>query len=713
MVNLSPQSDNNEGFLGVLKTLNSRMPSANLALPIGVVAILFVLLIPMPTWLLDISFSISIMLSVLVLMVVIFVESPAELSSFPTILLIVTMLRLALNVASTRLILSHGNQGSDAAGAIIHAFGSFVVQGNYVIGAIVFAILVIINFIVLTKGAGRIAEVAARFALDAMPGKQMAIDADLSAGYINDQEAKKRREALATESAFYGAMDGASKFVRGDATAGILITFINIIAGMIIGVAQKDLTFAQAAHNYTLLTIGDGLVSQVPALIVSTAAGILVTKSGISGETQSAIVKEFSGHSGALFMAMGLLLAMGLIPEMPLMPFFLMAALCGGAGYYIYRSDQNNKKEKALEEEIVQTQQLPPETELPEYTIASALHIDLIRIELGYSLLELLSDIADYKLTDQIKSLRRQLASDMGFILPSVRIQDNLQLPENTYVIRIKEIEEGRGDLYPNRFLLINPSGQEIPMEGEHTVEPTFGMPAMWISADDRDKAIFDGYTVVDPATVIITHLTEILKKNMPDLLSYGETQKLINELPEDEKKIADYLIPEKVSIGVIQRILQSLLAENVSIRDLPTILEGVSDLYGQTSNVVNIIEHIRTKLSRQISYANINNQGILSTVILSPEFEEIFREHTVNINDNIQLNMPPSRIKEFVEKINRAYHELAEQGVEDPVLLVAPNIRFVVRSLVERFRPQTIVMSQAEVHVSVQLETLFVIEAN
>ena len=446
----------------------------DIALALGVVAILVVLILPMPSWMLDLCLAISMTLSVLVLMTVLFISRPLDFSSFPTVLLIATMLRLALNLASTRLILAHGHEGTDAAGKVIEAFGNFVMGGNFVIGIIVFGILVIVNFIVITKGSGRIAEVSARFSLDAMPGKQMAIDADLSAGLIDEAEARQRRKELEDESNFFGSMDGAAKFVRGDAIAGILITFINIIGGIIIGLAQMDLTLTEAGHSYTLLTIGDGLVSQIPALIVSTGAGLLVSKSGVTGSADKALFGQLGGYPKALGLSGFLMLALALLPGIPMVPFLTLAAVAGGLAWLTSRQQQQ-EVEQQIEAERVEAEEIP----VAEEPIANSLQIDYVRLELGYGLLTLISGEGGQQLTDQIKALRRQLAQEMGFVLPSVRIQDNLQLPANTYVLRVKEIEAGEGDLRPNMLMVMDPRGEPIGLTGEETTEPTFGLPAM------------------------------------------------------------------------------------------------------------------------------------------------------------------------------------------------------------------------------------------
>ncbi|MCM2344145.1 MAG: flagellar biosynthesis protein FlhA, partial [Alphaproteobacteria bacterium] len=481
----------------------------DIAFAFGIILILMFMLIPMPTWLVDAGLSISITFSILILMTVLFIKTPLEFSTFPTILLVSTALRLGLNIASTRLILENGHTGTDAAGHVIEAFGSFIIRENYIIGGIVFAILVIVNFVVITKGSGRIAEVAARFTLDAMPGKQMAIDADLSAGLIDENQAKERRSKLEQESSFFGAMDGAAKFVRGDAIAGLLIVFINVVAGIVIGAVMHDMSLAEAATNYTTLTIGDGLVTQIPALIISVGAGLLVSKAGVDGAAETVVFQQFSRYPRAMMMSSLVLFAIGLLPAIPAGPFFLLGALIGGGSWVIMRQQKQDEQKKT---DIVTKQ--TKAAAVAEEPISKALAMDTIRLELGYGLLPLVQGEGGNKLTDQIKGLRRQLAEDMGYILPAVRIQDNLQLPANSYVVRIKEIEAGRGDVRPGMMMCMDPNGDAISLPGENTVEPTFGLPAMWIDEPYREEAHFRGYTVVDAPTVITTHITEIIKDN-------------------------------------------------------------------------------------------------------------------------------------------------------------------------------------------------------
>ena len=673
---------------------------SDLALSLGVVAILVVLILPMPKWLLDISLAISMTFSVLILMTVLFIARPLEFSSFPTILLIATMLRLSLNLASTRLILANGHEGTDAAGAVIQAFGSFVMGGNFVIGIIVFAILVLVNFVVITRGSGRIAEVSARFSLDAMPGKQMAIDADLSAGLINETEARARRKELEDESNFFGAMDGAAKFVRGDAIAGLLITFINVIGGVIIGTSQQGLTLSEAFDTYTLLTVGDGLVSQIPALIVSVGAGMLVSKAGITGTAHEAVFGQLGGQPKALWLATVLTVALALLPGVPMLPFFGMALVTGGIAYHLHRKSENKRLAQ-----VARDREQAKAVATPEEPISSALHIDRIRLELGYGLLSLISTDGGPSLTTQIKGLRRQLAGELGFVMPSVRIQDNLQLPANTYVIRLKEIVAARADVRPNMLLVMDPRGETITLPGEATTEPTFGLPALWMEPSHREEALFKGYTVVDCQTVITTHLTEIIRDQLPELLSYAETQKLLDELDKDNQKLVADLIPNQISVGGLQRVLQNLLAERVSIRDLPTILEGVAEATAVTRNINAISEHVRARLARQISAANTGENGYIPLITLSPAWEQAFAESIIGEGEDRQLAMAPSKLQEFIGAVRQTFERHAMTG-ESPVLLTSPGIRAYVRSIVERFRPATPVMSQNEIHPKARIKT-------
>jgi flagellar biosynthesis protein FlhA len=674
---------------------------SDLGLAIGMMAILVVLILPLPTWMLDICLAFSLSLSILIMMTAVFVRKPLEFSAFPTVLLVTTMMRLALNLASTRLILSHGNEGTAASGLVIQAFGKLIMQGNFVIGLIIFAILVIVNFVVITKGSGRIAEVAARFTLDSMPGKQMAIDADLSSGLINENEARARRKKVEEESNFFGAMDGASKFVRGDAVAGLMIVGINVVGGIIIAVAQKGMSFIDATQTFTLLSVGDGLVSQMPALIVSTAAGLMVSKAGVEGATDKALMSQFSFYPQALGMASAV---MGIVAVLPGMPTFVFAAISAGVGtlaWYAYKQKDQTRVAELAQEEKAKSDSTPKEE-----PIATALALDLLRIELGYGLLPLINDVKGHRITDQIKALRRQLAQEMGFVMPSVRILDNMQLGANEYAIRVKEVESGRGELFPGSFLVMDPKGAPIDLPGTHTTEPAFGLPATWVSQALREEASFRGLTVVDPGTVLTTHLTEVLKSHMAELLSYAETKKLLDELPAEHKKLVEDLIPAQISITGIQRVLQTLLSERVSIRDLPTILEGIAEAVGHTKNALYITEHVRARLARQLCNQHIAAGGYLPLVALSPAWEQAFAESIIGQGEDRQLAMAPSQLQQFIQTMRDRFDEAGQRG-DVPVLLTSPQVRPFVRSIVERFRPQTVVMSQNEIHASVRLRTL------
>jgi len=677
----------------------------DLTLAFGVLTILVVLILPLPAMVLDLFLAVSITLSVLILMTSLFIQAPLEFSAFPTVLLISTMLRLSLNMASTRLILSHGHEGSAAAGHVIQAFGSFVMSGNFVIGIIVFTILVIVNFVVITKGSGRIAEVAARFHLDSMPGKQMAIDADLSAGLIDEQTAKKRRKELEDESGFFGAMDGASKFVRGDAVAGLLIVFINIIGGIIIGVAQQGLSFSDAARSYTLLTVGDGLVTQVPALIVSTAAGLLVSKAGVSGAADKAMMKQFSGYPQALGMSSGVMLVLAMVPGIPMIPFLLLSA---GAGALALKARHRNTHVKAEEARAAAAPaEAAAAAAAEEEPISTALKIDDLKIELGYALLPLVNGPdGNDRLTDQIKALRRSLAIEMGFVMPAVRILDNVQLEANTYVIKIKEVDAGSGRVWANQFMVMDPAGNQVTVPGTHTTEPTFGLPATWVDASLKEEASLKGYTVVDAATVLSTHLTELLKGNMSDLLSYGEVQKLLKDLPKEQGELVKDIVPGQITVSGIQRVLQLLLAERISIRDLSTILEGIADALAFSRNPAVIAEHVRARLARQICAQNTSINGYLPLIALSAKWEQAFAESIVGTGEERSLAMQPSKLSEFMTATRDRFEQAAREG-ENPVLVTSAAVRPFVRSLVERFRAQTTVLSQAEIHPRAKLKTV------
>ncbi|PJI87845.1 flagellar biosynthesis protein FlhA [Sphingomonas koreensis] len=685
----------------VSETLARLGPGRDLALALGVTGIIAMLILPMPGWLLDLGLALSITASVLILMTALFIDKPLQLSSFPTILLIVTMLRLGLNLASTRLILGHGHEGHHAAGGVIAAFGEFLMGGETVIGLTIFAILIVINFVVITKGAGRIAEVGARFSLDAMPGKQMAIDADLNAGTITEAQAKERRAEVEAESGFYGAMDGASKFVKGDAIATLLITAINIVVGLIIGVAIHGVPFGEAFETYTILTVGEGLVSQIPALVVSIAAGLLVSKGGIAGKTGAALGEQLGRYPKAFGVVAALMLALALMPGLPFAPFALFGGICGWLAWSMSKKAEAAAVEQRLAQIVAQQ-----ETEQVEEPISHTLAIDALRIELGYGLLPMINDAsAEPRLDDQVRALRRQMAIDFGFVLPSVRILDNMALQPNEYVVYVKETEIARGELRIGKLLVINAGGEETGIRGEPTKEPVFQLPALWIDRDMREEAGFRGLTVVDCGTVVTTHLTEIVKDNIADLLSYAETQKLLNEVHRDAEKLIADLIPAKISISGVQRVLQNLLAEGVSIRDIPTILEGIAEATAMTGSLTQVTEHVRARLSRQIS-AQQTFEGTIPVVTLGSQWDEAFAESIVGQGEERHLAMAPSNLQAFIGAVRETYDRFASQG-EIPCLLTSPPLRPFVRSIIERVRPATVVLSQNEVHPRARLRSL------
>ena len=689
--------------VGDIKAFTRR---TDLYLALAVMGILVVLVFPLPAVLLDLLLAVSIILSVLILMTGLFIENPLEFSVFPTVLLVVTMLRLALNLASTRLILAHGHEGTAAAGHVIEAFGRFVMGGNFVIGIIVFAILIIVNFVVITKGSGRIAEVAARFTLDAMPGKQMAVDADLSAGLIDEKEARSRRKSLEDEASFYGAMDGASKFVRGDAIAALLITFINVAGGIVIGVAQQSMSFLDAAKSYTLLTVGDGLVSQVPALIVSTAAGLLVSKAGVRGSADKALGRQLSTYPKALGMSAAVMFAIAMLPGIPMLPFLLLAI---GAGYAARKLQKVAAEAGAVPGAPGAATGTPGTAGAApaEETVSDLLKIDELKLEVGYGLLALVkSEGGGDRLTEQIKALRRQLAAEMGFVMPSVRILDNVQLDANAYVIRVKEIEAGSGQVFPGQFMAMDPMGGQVQLPGQHMLEPTFGLPATWVDASLRDEAQLRGYTVVDAATVVSTHLTEIIKAHVSELLSHVEVQKLLKELPKEHGDLLKEIVPSQISTTGIQRVLQILLTERVSIRDLGGIVEGVAEVAGAVKGSREIAEHVRARLARQLCAQYQSPNGVLSIITLSPQWEAAFLDSIVGQGDDRHLAMQPSKLSEFVNLVRDRFEEAARIG-EMPVLVTSVGSRPFVRSIVERFRRETPVMSQAEIHARARLKTV------
>jgi flagellar biosynthesis protein FlhA len=659
-------------------------PGGDVGLACGVLLLLSILILPMPTMLLDLGLAFSFMTSVLILMVSMFLTRPLDFSSFPTLLLLTTILRLSLNVATARLILSHGSEGPYAAGRVVAAFGGFLMGGDVAIGVVVFIMLLIVNFIVITKGSSRIAEVSARFYLDAMPGKQMAIDADVSSGAIDEATARRRRADLEAESGFYGAMDGAAKFVRGDAIAAVIITMINIFGGLIIGLVRSHMSVADSIAAFTTLTIGDGLASQIPSLLVSTAAGIVVAKGSVEGGMSVALFTQIGIKPKPLAMTAGAAAVLALMPGLPAIPFLAVAGLAATGA--LLRSKQDH----ALEA-------LPPPPPVDD-NVKSVAAIDMVRLELGYGLLSLAGGTGA-KLPDQIKSLRRTMAADLGFVLPSIRIQDNVELGPYNYLINVKDIVAGKGELRPLMMLAINTKGEVPRLQGEVTTDPAFGLPACWIDPALTDEALSKDCTVVDPASVLTTHLTELLKENVAELLSYTETQKLLSQLSGEQQKLVSDLIPASITVGGLQRILQVLLVERVSIRDLPTILEAVQEACAMSSKfMVAIVAHVRSRLARQISDSHIGPAGYIPIVSMSSQWEEAFAEALVGPPEDRQLALPQSKLHEFIDRVRQVVDAAVQSG-DSPVLLTSTGIRYHVHAVVDRIRADTPVLAQTEIH--------------
>ncbi len=663
----------------------------------AVVLILTVMIIPLPSWALDVLIALDISISVLVLLATVYMKRPLEFSSFPSLLLMVTLFRLSLNVASTRRILLYGNKGTAAAGHIIEAFGQFVVGGNYVVGFVIFLILVIINFVVITKGAQRIAEVAARFTLDAMPGKQMAIDADLNAGLIDEAEARRRREEIQREADFYGAMDGASKFVRGDAIAGLIITCINIVGGLIIGVLQHGMPLAEAAKTYTILTIGDGLVSQIPALIVSTAAGILVSRAASESHMGKDLLNQLTSYPRALFLASGILLFAGFVPGFPFVPFFLLSVLLAVVGYLGMR--------KPEVEEVPEEKEETPEADIER--IKTSLQIDPLELELGYNLIPL---VEKGDLINRIRAMRRQIAQDYGFIVPPVRVRDNLALEPNRYRILIYGTEVAEGEVYVDMYLVIPSSGGELKYEGIPTKEPAFGIPAMWVSEEEKEKATLDGHTVVDAATVIITHLSEVIKAHAHELLGRDELNDLLDALAKSYPKLVEDLVPNVVSHSLLQKVLQNLLKEGVSIRNLKRILEVVAEYADKVEDPETITEFVRQALGRQIVKQLMGTSDVLPIVTLDPKLEKELTEYLQRTDKGSFLVMPQDKIQELAGKITQALEPALNQGLQ-PAIVVSYELRPAFRKFIERVLPRVPVLSNLEVPPDVKVQVVGVIK--
>jgi len=672
----------------------------------GVVMVLAVMVMPIPPFLLDLLLSFSITFALIILLVSVFMRGPLDFSVFPSLLLIVTLIRLSLNVASTRIILLHGSEGTSAAGQVIESFGSFVVGGNFVVGTVIFIILVMINFIVITKGSVRTSEVAARFTLDAIPGKQMSIDADLNAGLINEKEARNRRQMLEQEADFYGSMDGAIRFVRGDAIAGILITVINILGGFGIGVFQQDMGVGEAAQVYTLLTIGDGLVSQLPALVVSTAAGLVVTRAVADKNLPELLISQLVNQPYAFIIASLVLFFFGMIPGLPHFPFFVMSIFAGIIGFNKFK-DTNKKA-------LIENRKKEDEAKAPTpERVESILPLDIMELEVGYELIPLVDADSNGELLDRIKSVRRQFALELGFIVPPLHIRDNLQLKSNEYGILIKGVEVSRGSIMTGRLLAMNPGTIEKEIDGIQTKEPTFGLPAVWISTSDKQKAQMAGYTVVDSSTVVTTHIKETIKRHASELLGRQETQSLIDKFKESNPKVIEELIPDVLSLGKVQKVLQNLLKEQISIRDLRTILEQLAD-YGPTTKDTDILtEYVRQALARPITKQFQSADGSLSVMTLNREIEELIHSSIQKTELASFLSLEPTVAEKLLLKLQEAVESITPQMETSPVLLASPGIRHHLRKFVERFIPDLAVLSHSEIIPSVQIKTLKVVDLN
>jgi flagellar biosynthesis protein FlhA len=673
--------------------------NSELTVALGVIVILGVMVVPLPPLVLDLFLAFSIAISIGILLMSVYARKPLDFSTFPSILLITTLLRLSLNVASTRNILLNGaSDGTKAAGHIIEAFGEFVVGGNYAVGIIIFIILVVINFIVITKGAGRVAEVSARFTLDAMPGKQMAIDADLNAGLIDDKEAKRRRIEVAQEADFYGSMDGASKFVRGDAIAGILITVINIIGGIIVGVAQKDMNFADAARTFTLLTVGDGLIAQIPALIISTAAGIITTRNSNSEALGKQVNQEFSAHPKAFYLTAAAIGFFGLIPGFPAFPFFIIASLIAFAGFKI----EKNKELAKIQAEtgIVQ------DTKAKADTLESLLPVEMVQLEVGYGIVSIVDAEQNGDLLERISHIRKQFALDWGIIIPSVRIKDNLELRPGGYSVKLKGIEIAKGELLPDHMMAMDPGTVIEQIEGVETKEPVFGLPALWITDDRKDEAQYNGYTVVDLSTIVATHLTEVLKSNLSELFGRQELVKILDNFKEENPKIVTDLVPDIMPLGTVLKVLQNLLREGVSIRDLRTILETLAEFGTSSKDPDALTEYARQALYRTITERIKGSQGDVPLFTLDRGLEETVARSIIHTDQGTQLNLDPKVTQTILATLNEKIEEATSQG-EKMVILCSPVIRRHFKKLTEKFIPNMIVVSHNELSPEVNIRSL------
>ncbi|WP_127470486.1 flagellar biosynthesis protein FlhA [Thiomicrorhabdus aquaedulcis] len=673
-----------------------------LGVPIAVLALLGMITIPLPPLLLDVFFTFNIALSLVVLMITLYAKRPLDFAIFPTVILLVTLFRLSLNIASTRVILLEGHQGGAAAGHVIESFGEFVIGGNYAVGLVVFAILVVINFVVITKGAGRVAEVSARFTLDSMPGKQMAIDADLNAGLINQEQAQARRAEVASEAEFYGAMDGASKFVRGDAVAGLIIMFINLIGGFIIGMTQHSMNAADAAEVYTLLTLGDGLVAQIPALLLSAATAIIVTRvsDSDSKDMGQQMQTQMLANPKALGTAAGIVGFMGLIPGMPNVAFLTFAAVAGGGAYMIHRKD---KIEKSTDKPLnIEPEQAIKPADLSWEDVQS---VDILGLEVGYRLIPMVDQSQNGQLLDRVKGVRRKVSQELGFLVPPVHIRDNLDLKPNQYRVMLMGVPIGMGEVFPDRELAINPGQVFGNIAGTPTKDPTFGLDAVWIAANDRDQAQALGYTVVDSSTVVATHVSQIVQDYAYDLLGYDETQKLLDKLKQTSPKLVDELVPNRLSLAIVVRVLQNLLQEKVSIRDMRTILETLTEKSSLTQAPSELTSYVRTALGRSIIQDIVANDAELKVITLEPSLEQILLQATQGAPEG-QLAIEPGLAERLHTTLKDEAQKLEMSG-QSAVLLVAPQIRSQLARLFRYSLPTLTILAYSEVPENRQISVV------
>lgn len=679
---------------------SSLKSKSDMFIAVSVVFVIMIMIVPLNNFFIDIFLSLSISISLLILFIAMYIKKPLDFSVFPSVLLIVTLFRLSLNIASTRLILVHGDEGASAAGQIIKGFGTFIVGGNYVVGAVVFLILMIINFVVITKGAGRVAEVAARFTLDAMPGKQMSIDADLNAGLIDDTVARNRRERVEMEADFYGAMDGSSKFVRGDAIAGIIIIFVNIIGGLVIGIVQKGMNINDALSVYTILTIGEGLVAQIPALLTSTAAGIIVTRAASESNLGSDVVSQLFTQPRAMVLASCVIFSIGLVPGIPLIPFLILSIITYGIGHVM---------KKAPEEELPAVIDAADAEAKEKAELIQPLEI--LEVEIGYGLIPIVDAEQNGELLEKIRAIRKQIAVELGIVVPPMKLRDNLQLGSSEYVVLLKGIEMGRGSLIAGNVLAMGPEGKERPADGIPTKEPVFNLDAYWIAEKDREIYIADGFTVVDHATVIATHLTEIVRNNAHELLTRQETQKLIDNVAPTHQKVMEEISQNQINIGVVQKVLQNLLREQVSIRDLITILEAIADASTTTKDPDIITEYVRQRMARSILKPYLVD-GILNIHILEKTLEERLLNSIQQSDQGTILGLDLSFSQKLIERIGNESKKAMLQNYQ-PVLLVHPVLRGKLRRFLDRYIQGITVISHNEIPPQIRIQSVGVIRIN